>query len=175
VRDVASEVHRLAHQLHPAKLDQLGFVTAARGWCRDLARQTGLAIEFVADHVPTGLPSDVGLCLYRIVQESLQNVVRHSGSPSARVSVSAGGTGLRLVVTDAGRGFDTASGRSAGLGLVSMRERVRLLGGTMALRSHPGAGTEIEVTIPVEAARSARCHDEPGMMNGEKSQTGFTG
>lgn len=153
VRDIASEVHRLAYRLHPAKLDQLGFVTATRSWCRDLARQSGIDVEFVAEQVPDQLPPDVALCLYRIVQESLQNVVRHSGSRAARVHVTYDSRRLRLVTSDEGRGFDDAdAGASGGLGLVSMRERVRLLEGTMAIRSRSGVGTEVEVTVPYVAS-----------------------
>jgi len=148
VRDLAAEVHRMAYQLHPAKLDQLGLEAAAASLCRDLARQSHVAIEFSASCLPADLPPDIALCLYRVVQESLRNVVRHSGSPSARVALSAEPSGLRLAVSDRGRGFD--AGRThGGLGLVSMRERVRTVDGTLTLRSNAQSGTVIEVLVPL--------------------------
>jgi signal transduction histidine kinase len=147
VRDIASEVHRIAYELHPAKLDQLGFVPAARSWCRDLGAQSGLRIDFTSDGLPSQLPPDIALSLYRIVQEALHNVVRHSGSPAARVTLAMQDHKVRLTVGDDGRGFAAHAG--GGLGLVSMRERVRSLHGTIDIHSCPGLGTTVEVAIPV--------------------------
>lgn len=156
VRDLSADVHRLSHQLHPAKLDQLGLVAAAGSWCRDLARQSGLAIDFRADDVPSALSADLRLCLYRIVQEALNNVVRHSGASAARVRLSAVDASLRLEIADNGRGFTIDPAASAvGLGLLGMRERVRLVGGTLEVHSRPGEGTRVEVTVPVQVAPSS--------------------
>jgi signal transduction histidine kinase len=148
VRTVASDVHRLAYQLHPAKLDQLGLVTAARSWCREFSKQSGLSIDFIADGIPSDLPDDVALGLYRVLQESLQNVARHSGSPSAEVRLSRNGSGLRLAISDAGKGFNTA-GAPGGLGLVSMAERARLLNGTLVVHSIETVGTTVELAVPL--------------------------
>ncbi len=154
-REVASDVHRIAYELHPAKLDQLGLETTLRSWCRDLGAQAKVQIEFAAVGVPSDLPAETALCVYRIAQEALQNIVRHSGSHSARVRLWMEHFVLRLTVTDDGRGFDALRVSGGGLGLVSMRERVRSLGGTIDVRSRPGAGTTVEAAIPVrrEAAR----------------------
>lgn len=155
VHGLAIDVHQLAYRLHPAKLDQLGMVIAARSWCRDLSTRTGLRIEFTATDVPRELSPDAALGLYRILQESLQNVVRHSGSRDAFVCLRGEGPSLRLVVTDRGVGCDASS--IEGLGLVGMRERARMLNGTLDVRSSPGAGTTVEavVLLPPPASPSA--------------------
>jgi PAS domain S-box-containing protein len=150
LREVSADVHKLAYQLHPAKLDQLGLVTTARSWCRDLSQQSGLTIDFSAEHVPPDLSPDVSLCLYRIIQESLHNVVRHSHSTAARVELVGEGDDLRLTVTDEGQGFDVHEARrTGGLGLLSMQERMRLLHGTMAVYSTPGHGASVEASVPL--------------------------
>jgi signal transduction histidine kinase len=148
-RDVASDIHRLAYELHPAKLDQLGLETTLRSWCRDLGAQAGIHVDFVADGVPPELPAETALCVYRIAQEALQNVARHSGSHSARVRLWMEHFALRLKVSDDGCGFDAQRLSGGGLGLVSMRERVRSLRGTIDVRSRPGAGTTVEAAVPV--------------------------
>jgi signal transduction histidine kinase len=153
VREIATDVHRLAYELHPAKLDQLGLDTAARAWCRDLSAQSGVVIGVASASVSSQLPPHIALCAYRILQESLQNVVRHSGSRVARVEISQDAAGLRLRVSDEGRGFQADRTSGSGLGLVSMKERARLVGGTFRVRSAPGAGTAIDVTIPVADTR----------------------
>jgi PAS domain S-box-containing protein len=160
IRDLSKEVHKLSYQLHPAKLDQLGLVTAARSWCRDLA-QAGLQVEFHAADVPNDLLPDTALCAYRVIQEALRNVVRHSGTDRARVELTGAPDGLRLVVSDAGGGFDPAAASlSAGLGLISMQERVRLLHGTIAVQSTPGAGTTVTATIPLAPESPVRAARE---------------
>ena len=152
VRDLSSEVHKLSYQLHPAKLDQLGLVSATRSFCQELHKQCGVAVEFRHDYVPRDLDRDVALCLYRIVQESLQNMVKHSQATQAQVHLKREAEGLWLVVHDNGQGFDTEmANHHAGLGLVSMRERVRLLHGQITIHSAPGLGTRVEVRIPTGA------------------------
>jgi PAS domain S-box-containing protein len=152
IQELSSEVHKVAHRLHPAKLDQLGLQIAAQSWCRDVTQQSGVTVEFAAAHVPVDIPRDVALCLYRILQEALRNVVRHSEATAARVELTGTGDTLHLVVSDGGRGFDIAAPRSAsGLGLLSMRERAYLLDGSIAVQSRPGGGTRVVVTIPLPA------------------------
>jgi signal transduction histidine kinase len=149
VRSLASEIHAISHRLHPAKLEQLGLETAVRAWCRDLTAQAGLTVACEVEGVPRDLDPHVALCMYRLVQETTRNVVRHSGARSARVTLSAGPDGLRLEVADTGRGFDPAAGRAtAGLGLVSMRERVRMLEGTLSIESQPEHGTRVTAVVP---------------------------
>lgn|ERR1035438_5032224 len=152
VKSMASELHRLAHQLHPAKLEQLGLAATIRGFCRELATAHEIAIEFVPRDVPPSLPDNVALCLYRIAQETLQNVIKHSGATGAKVELVASGQELLLVVTDDGCGFDPqATVASPSLGIVGMRERVRMVNGKVSVESCPGEGTRIEVRVPLNS------------------------
>jgi signal transduction histidine kinase len=153
IRELSSDVHRLAYELHPAKLDQLGLETASRSWCRDVAVHSGIRVSFVSREVPADVRPDIALCLFRIVQEALRNVVRHSRASEAHVQLTGGQGVMRLAVTDAGCGFDAAAASSkSGLGLISMRERVRLLRGTIDIESQPGTGTVISVSVPLPPA-----------------------
>jgi signal transduction histidine kinase len=150
VKALSADVHRLSHGLHPAKLDQLGLAAATSGHCRDVERAHPIAISCECAGVPRGLPPDVALCLYRVTQEALQNVVKHSGAKSATVELTSEDGQLRLSVSDDGRGFDIgAAGEKAGLGLLTMRERVRLAHGEIRWRSQPGAGTRVDVSVPL--------------------------
>jgi signal transduction histidine kinase len=159
VRSLASEIHAISHRLHPAKLQQLGLETAVRAWCRDLAAQAGLAIACEVVGVPRDLEFQVARCMYRLVQETTRNVVRHSGARSVSVRLSAGGDALHLVVADTGRGFEPVGVcAAAGLGLVSMRERVRTLEGTLSIESQPGHGTRVTATVPTVRV-GARAHE----------------
>lgn len=150
LKDISSEVHKLSHQLHPAKLDQLGLVSATRSLCNEVARQYGTTITFVHDDLPRDLHRDVALCFYRLVQEGLQNIIKHSEADEAHVALRHSGTELRLMVSDNGRGFDSESpAQKAGLGLTGMRERVRLVHGQIAFHSAPDQGTRIEASAPI--------------------------
>lgn len=152
--ELMSEVHRLSYQMHPAKLEQLGLLVAARTFCREIGSQWSIGIHFDHQDVPRDLDSSVALCLYRVLQEALQNSVRHSGSREIRVRLMRENERLRLVIADNGKGFDVESSvQTAGLGLISMRERVRQVYGTIKLLSKPGAGTQIEVSVPLQTKR----------------------
>jgi signal transduction histidine kinase len=121
--------------------------------CDELSARHGVRITFRDRGVPAALPMDVALCVFRIAQEALRNVVRHSGSPEARVVLSMAGRAVRLCVSDSGAGFDIeAAARKKGLGLVSMTERLRLVGGELAIRSGPTRGTEIDARVPLAEA-----------------------
>jgi PAS domain S-box-containing protein len=153
VKQLSSSVHDLSHQLHPSKLEQLGLLAGVRGLCRELAESHGLSIEFDHQEVPEAIPEDAALCLYRIVQEALQNVIKHSGAQRAGVELSGSANAICLRVVDDGAGFDPSSVRGkGGLGLVGMRERLHLVGGAMAIDSRPWGGTRIEVRVPLDAA-----------------------
>ncbi|HEY0550020.1 MAG TPA: ATP-binding protein, partial [Verrucomicrobiae bacterium] len=156
VQDLSSEVHKLSYQLHPAKLEQLGLVSATRSFCQELSKQRRLPVEFVHDDIARTLSRAVALCVYRIVQESLQNIVKHSRATQARVELRKSADELTLVVSDNGSGIDLKTvGHHAGLGLTGMRERVRLVHGRIAFRSAPGAGMRIEVAVPFAATTTA--------------------
>jgi PAS domain S-box-containing protein len=150
VRNLSSGVHRLSQDLHPAKLEQLGLEAAVRGFCRELGAARHIEIVFEPHDVPRSLPNDIALCLYRVVQEGLQNVVKHSGANGAKVELTAHDHELCLVVSDRGCGFDAAKTMGgSSLGLVSMRERVRLVHGHISVRSRHGEGTRIDVRVPL--------------------------
>ena len=153
VKQLSSVVHGLSTVLHPSKLEQLGLVAAVRGLCKELTQVHGLAIEFVAQPMPSPIPDDTALCLYRIAQEALSNVIKHSGARHARVELSGNEAGVSLRIVDDGAGFDSGTPETKeGLGLVSMRERLRLVGGAIAIDSRPSAGTRIDVHVPLSAA-----------------------
>ncbi len=149
-KEIAAEVHHLSRQLHPSQLEMLGLVAAVRSFCSELSKQRRIEIDFKQEEVPRALPAEVTLCLYRIVQESLQNVCKHSGARRARVELSGRPEAVHLAIADDGAGFDPdLLGTSAGLGLVSMRERVRLVHGEFSIHSKPGQGTRLEARIPL--------------------------
>src|SRR5262249_25592830 len=104
VRELSSDVHKLAYQLHPAKLDQLGLVSAANSFCRELAQQSGVKIDFVHEDIPRHLYSDTALCVFRILQESLHNAVRHSGAHEVQVELRVQTGSIHLLVSDNGSG-----------------------------------------------------------------------
>jgi PAS domain S-box-containing protein len=152
VKRLSSEVHRLSHELHPVKLEQLGLVAAIRGFCKELTVAHEMAIEFVDHSVPRAVPVDTALCLYRIAQEALHNVIKHSGGTAARVELAMDCGKLRLAIVDDGVGFDPETMRANGaLGLVSISERARFVHGRLSIESHAGKGTRIEVRVPISA------------------------
>jgi signal transduction histidine kinase len=147
--DISTEIHNVTHQLHSAKLEVLGVVEALRGHCQELAAQD-VRVTFHEENVPRSLPPDVELCLFRVVQEALNNVVKHGGTREAQVTLRATGDRLVLTIADAGCGFDDVGvADHGGLGLASMRERLRLIGGELTVRSQPGHGTTIIAWVPI--------------------------
>jgi PAS domain S-box-containing protein len=153
VKQLSSEVHRLSHELHPAKLEQLGLVAALRGFCKEFAVAHALAIKFADPSVVRAVPEDTALCLYRIAQEALHNVVKHSGAKAARVELATEGSEFRLTITDDGVGFDPKAIRANGsLGLVSMSERARFIHGNLSIESHADKGTKVEARVPIDQA-----------------------
>jgi signal transduction histidine kinase len=151
VKDVSSDIHRLSYQLHPAKLDQLGLVTAARAYCNELSSQASLPIAFTAQSVPRELPAEIALCVFRVLQESLGNTLRHGKATEAQAELRMANDQLHLAVADDGIGFDLARApNDHGLGLISMEERARLVHGKLKIRTAPGRGTRVELTVPIE-------------------------
>jgi PAS domain S-box-containing protein len=163
--EVSSDIHELSHELHPSKLDSLGLVAAVGGFCREFSRQHGLQIQFVHHHVDEVISKEVTLCLFRIVQEALRNVVKHSGSGKAEVELSGHSDRMDLSVSDTGVGFDPKNTTGlAGIGLISMRERLRLVGGHLSVESQPSHGTRIRVRVPltIGSEQAGREHKEHG-------------
>ena len=146
---ITDDIHGLSHRLHSSALDYLGLVPALQKLVNEFSARHTIAIQFEHDSVPAPLPSDVALCLFRVTEESLTNIAKHSQATSARVQVTGSPEGIQLTIEDSGRGFDLDSlGGKAGLGFVSMRERLRALRGTVRVDSAPERGARITVWVP---------------------------
>jgi signal transduction histidine kinase len=145
----------LSHQLHSAKLQLVGLVAAIRGLAIDLSGPD-LRIAFSHEAVPAGLPDDVALSLFRVVQEGLRNVVKHSAATEASIQLRGQEHGLALSITDNGIGFDVDDIRTKGLGLLSISERLQTVGGRLDICSRPGSGTQLEIVVPVPAVALSR-------------------
>lgn len=150
--EIGTDLHNLSHELHPAKLQIFGLVTATQQLCRDLAAHHHVSIDYLHDHMPSDVAPDQALCLYRITQEALQNVVKHSDARAAVVRLTGLPGSLQLEISDTGSGFDTSK-LGHGMGLLSMRERVNFLGGHIKIWSKPGMGTCVSVQVPFTPAQ----------------------
>lgn len=150
--EVTQDVHQLSHRLHSSTLDYLGLVPALQKLVDDFAARVGIATEFVPVSLSSPFPSDVALCLFRVTEESLTNIAKHSQARSVRVRMTAAADGLSLTIDDDGVGLDVKRLSSrAGLGFVSMQERLRLLRGTIRVDSAPSRGTSIKAWVPAES------------------------
>ena len=152
VADLVSDIQALSHDLHPAKLELLGLEAAAAGFCEELSTRHGITIDVHFENVPQALPPEISLSLYRVLQEALQNVVKHSVSGHARVSLSGRIDTLTMAIQDSGAGFDPREAmRGRGLGLTSMKERLKVVGGQLSIHSQRGRGTTIHAVAPLRA------------------------
>lgn len=146
---LAHDLHGLARRLHPAIIGDLGLAHALESFTSNFARDYRMDVRFYCDWGGEDIPSEVALCLYRVVQQGLDNVRRHARTDQARVFLSRDDKGVKLVIEDEGAGFDPAKPVSErGIGLVSMRERVLAQGGTWEIYSAPDAGTSIRAWVP---------------------------
>jgi signal transduction histidine kinase len=146
-------VHNLSHRLHPANLELLGLIPALERLQKEMS-PLGVAISLFHHDVPETIPLDIKLCLFRIVQEGLQNAINHSGAREVSVDLAVGPSGLSLHIVDEGIGFDVEAAEERGLGLRSMRERLGPLNGRLSVYSAPGIGTRLEVTVPLRTRPS---------------------
>jgi signal transduction histidine kinase len=147
--EISNDVQALSHELHSSKLEYLGVVAGMKSFCKEFAERQKVEIGFKSD-VSTVLPLEIGLSLFRVLQESLHNAVKHSGVQRIEVQLSEQSNEVHLVVSDVGKGFDVEIAlQGQGLGLTSMRERVRLVNGTIAIESEPMGGTRIHVRVPL--------------------------
>ena len=149
VTEISNDVQTLSHELHSSKLEYLGAVAVMKSWCREFAERQGIEINCRSD-ISSLLPSAVGLTLLRVLQEAAHNAIKHSAVKRIEVQLLEQANEVHLVITDKGMGFDVETAmQGRGLGLVSMRERVRLVNGTIAIDSKPMAGTTIHVSVPL--------------------------
>jgi two-component system CheB/CheR fusion protein len=146
---LSEDLRRTARNLHPFTLTHLGLGEALRSYCAEFSNLRQLQVRFTTRALPGTIPPGVALCVYRVVQEALGNAGKHSGAKRAEVSISGNKNALRVAIRDDGHGFDLDDARGKGLGLISMEERVRHLGGTFLISPTPGNGTRIEVRIPL--------------------------
>jgi signal transduction histidine kinase len=139
--DLGRDIQALSHRLHSSKLEYLGLVTAAQSFCRELSEQRKVRIAFKHSNMPAAVPKEFSLCLFRVLQEALQNAVKHSGAQDFAVELHGTQDGISLTVSDSGVGFDWQEAMSRkGLGLISMRERLRVVKGELSIQSAPGRG-----------------------------------
>jgi len=150
ILDISASVHALSHQLHSSQLRHLGLVNAIRGFCMELSEQQNVSIDFVWMDVPETIPQDISLCLFRVLQEALHNAVKHSSVSHFGVELRGASDAVHLTVRDSGIGFNPeAAMKGHGLGLTSMRERLKLVDGQFSIESQPMRGTTIHAFVPL--------------------------
>ena len=162
---LAENVRRLSHDLHPSVLAHAGLVPALAAYCAEVqGQQQTVEVTFSAEGDFESTDAEVALCLYRIAQESLRNVVAHAGARRADVRLLRTGDTAELTISDDGKGFDIVSTREnrKGLGLVSINERVRLAGGTVSIATESNKGTRVRVQIPAKPHPQTAAGGESG-------------
>ena len=153
---ISADVQALSHDLHSSQLEYLGVVAGMKSWCKEFGEKQGIQID-CGHHVQSILPPEIGLCLFRVLQEALHNAAKHSGVKWIQVQLQEESGEIHLIVRDAGRGFDVeAVKQGKGLGLTSMRERVRLVNGTIVIESKLTGGTIIRVGIPIRSEQATQ-------------------
>ena len=153
--EISNDVQALSHELHASKLEYFGAVAGIKSWCKEFGERQGIQIEFKSSEVQTSVAPDIGLCLFRVLQEALHNASKHSGVRRIEVQLREDAGEIHLVVSDLGRGFDLETATQArGLGLTSMQERVRLINGIIEIQSKPMGGTTVHVRVPLRSEHS---------------------
>jgi PAS domain S-box-containing protein len=155
VVELSNDVQALSHDLHSSKLEYLGAIAGMKSWCNELAERHKIEISFRSD-LSGSLPLEIGLPLFRVLQSAVNNAIKHSGGKRIEVELREDSSEIHLIISDSGKGFDVeAALRGKGLGLTSMKERVRLVNGTIAIESMPTRGTNIHVRVPLEGRGNA--------------------
>jgi PAS domain S-box-containing protein len=153
--EISNDVQALSHDLHSSKLEYLGVVAGIKSWCKEFSKRQGMEVDFKSDAHGV-LPVEVGRTLLRVLQEALHNASKHSGARRAAVQLEATPGEIHMIVRDLGRGFNVeAALQGTGLGLISMRERVRLVNGTITIDSEPMRGTSIHVRVPIPSEQDS--------------------
>ncbi len=150
VADVGRDIQALSHRLHSRNLELLGLAATAKSYCRESSDVSGIKVDFRCENVPEDLPREIALCLFRVLQEAAQNAIKHSGSQDLQVYLTSKPNELELIVQDSGIGFEPEKAiQEQGLGLASMRERVKLMGGDLLIDSQPRRGTTVQARVPL--------------------------
>ena len=150
VAEISRDVQGLSHRLHSSKLEYLGIAVAAKSFCIEFSEQHNVHLEFSSD-VPLSVPRDVSLALFRVLQEALQNGIKHGDAEQFCVELKCVNREIHLTVSDTGKGFEPHDVMSSmGLGLISMRERMQFVNGTFSVESEPGRGTTIRAYVPFD-------------------------
>ena len=146
---LSDDIHAISRRLHPSIIDDLGLVDAVESECTNFSRRYGIPINWSAEEIRPDISKDIALSIYRVVQESLRNVAKHSRATEVTVALTGNDNFIHLFVQDNGVGFDTWSEkRTSGLGLASMKERIHLIQGDFSIRSRTGQGTILEIQVP---------------------------
>ncbi len=154
--EISDDVQALSHELDSSKLEHLGAIGGMRSWCREFGERQGIQVEFKSPQAKISLPREIGLCLFRVLQEALHNAAKYSGVRRIEVQLREDAGEIDLLVSDLGRGFDLETAmQGRGLGLTSMRERVRLINGIIEIQSKPMGGTTIHVRVPFHASNDS--------------------
>jgi len=151
--EISRSLQALSHKLHSSKLEYFGLVNAMQGFCREFSDQHHVEVQFSEEYVPQHVPKEISLCLFRVMQAGLTNALKHSGVDRFEVRVHGTTYGIHLTIHDDGVGFDPDKAlKSDGIGIISMRERVRFVNGTLAIESKANGGTTIGVDVPLAPA-----------------------
>jgi signal transduction histidine kinase len=154
---LATDVQAISHGLHSSKLEYLGIVPAMRSFCREFAEKHQVEIDFQSHELPDAVTSETSICLFRVLQEALQNAAKHSGVRHFEVELSQTSGEIQLTVADHGAGFDPKTAlNGCGLGLTSMQERLRLINGCLSIKSKLDRGTRIYARVPFSSKGNAR-------------------
>jgi signal transduction histidine kinase len=156
--EIGADLHNVSHRLHSSTLERLGLVPGVSSFCKEFAAQQGVQVEFLHGNIGRNISPDIALCLFRIVQEALRNVKKHSGVTQAQVTLKVEAKTLHLSVRDHGIGFQMNLNDCRGLGLLSMAERCRLQGGELKIISRPHKGTTIDARLPLHSRPNEMMH-----------------
>jgi PAS domain S-box-containing protein len=146
---MSEDVRRISHQLHPSILEDLGLAAALHEVCEEFSAREGIEATLEQEKMPESLPMEVKSCLYGIAQEALHNISKHAHATHVRLSLVGNPQGVQMSIHDDGAGFDLHAGHAHGLGLVSMKERARMVQGELSIHSQPGQGTEVKASVPL--------------------------
>lgn len=146
---MSADVRQISHQLHPSILEDLGLAAALREVCEEFSAREGIECTLEQETMPETLPMEVKSCLYWIAQQALHNISKHAHASHVRLSLVGNPQGVQMSIHDDGAGFDLHVGRGHGLGIISMKERARMVGGELSIDSQPGRGTDVRVFVPL--------------------------